>query len=80
MTLALLVLIAALCGYLVHRWEVVVLGPLAGLAVLGLAIGQQRSVSDNPALFVAVAATLALAAGVTLRRVGPSGGRSSPVR
>ena len=67
-TLLIGVLAAFLVGYVARRWVVLLLGPLAGAALVGVAAGQHLSMWDTPAAFVAAAATAALAMGVLLGR------------
>ncbi|OLC23864.1 MAG: hypothetical protein AUH69_13610 [Actinobacteria bacterium 13_1_40CM_4_65_12] len=70
MSLLVGVLAAFLVGFLTRRWLVLLLGPLAGAAIVGVAAGQHLSMWDTPALFVAAAASAALALGVFLGRSG----------
>jgi len=69
-TLLIGVLAAFLVGYVARRWVVLLLGPLAGAALVGVAAGQHLGMWDTPAAFVAAATTAALALGVLLGRSG----------
>lgn len=70
MSLLLVIVPAIVIGVLIRRWPVVLLGPIAGAVVLGVAAAQHFSLWDTPAVFVAAVASAALALGVLLGRSG----------
>ena len=82
MTIALPFVLGALLGFVIHRWWAVALGPVAGAAVLGVALLTGGSVADTPAIFVSILATVGLAIGVELSqpRLSRSGGSSDSPR
>ena len=63
------VLVALLIGYFSRRWIVLVLGPVAGAAIAGLAVLEHQSPWDTPSVFIALVATAAIGAGVAVGRV-----------
>jgi hypothetical protein len=68
--LVILLIPAFAIGFVTRQWAVLLLGPVAGAVVVGVAAGQHLNLWDTPAVFVAVAASAALAAGVLLGRSG----------
>jgi hypothetical protein len=68
MTLVVLVLLAAAFGHRIGRWWATAIAPAAGAACALVLNATGGDPADSPIAFVAVASTVAVAAGVALAR------------